>query len=45
MSVKQAAIKAANQLVAAALKKKRWKPDESKRWSRAFNALRRLSGT
>jgi hypothetical protein len=40
--MKDVAIKCANQLVKAALKKKRWTPEESKRWTRAYNALRRL---
>jgi hypothetical protein len=42
-SMKDVAKKCANDLVKAALKKKRWTPKQSKQWTRAFNALRRLS--
>jgi hypothetical protein len=43
MSIQEAALKASNDLIKSALKKKRWTPAESKQWSRAFNALRKLA--
>lgn len=40
--MKLAARKSADALLKAAVKKRRWTPEESRAWTRAFNALKRL---
>lgn len=41
--MQEAARKAANNLIQSAMKKKRWTTEQSKQWTRAFNALVKLS--